>query len=468
MRILSPTLALAVSASLLVACGSSDKGSFRITGRAPALTATQGALVAARSGALASSSGRTITHVMAVDPETASPRRMLSKVGADGSFALTVDAGRPYVLVFIDSSAVGADMVVAIFRDQTLDTITPVDAGGVNLGDVEVDTDKKTATTAVPYDTLLASLGLSASAAEYLGSIDDLSLRYANPDIDGDGIIDITQQHPFSLDFHIRSNMLRGPGGPHLTIDDLTDKFFASEGADVATPDFNLASIYALYPASFDGTAYVDRMAPPGAPLQHGGGYTVTLADGSTPAANTSYSALMFNDTAGFGADYAFGSTPGLELPGSGGVPATLVYTLGGVGKQLTFNNVITRTRASLTEVGTLSIFLRLNTTAGSIASIDFEWRKRVAGGNWILATEEEIALVISGAGGFISFHRVPSWNNEVQVAIPAAPSGTIAWSGAALSPGEICGMGVSYDDKLGLRHFEGGADPNPGVVCSP
>ena len=284
---------MALSASLLVGCGSSDKASFRISGRAPALTATNGALAAAGSSALAATAaGRTITHVMAVDPETASPRRTLTKVGADGSFALTVDAGRPYVLVFIDDSAVGADMVVAIFRDQTLDTITPVDAGGVNLGDVEVDSDSKTATTGMPYDMLLASLGLSQSAAEYLGSIDDLSLRYANPDIDGDGIIDITQQHQFSLDFHIRSNMLRGPGGAHLTVDDLTDKFFASEGAEAATPDFNLASIYALYPASFDGTAYVDRAAPPGLPLQHGGAYTATLADGSTPAPNTSYSAL--------------------------------------------------------------------------------------------------------------------------------------------------------------------------------
>lgn len=467
MRTFSPGLALALSASLLVGCGSSDQASFRISGRAPALTATQGALVAGSSGALVAPSARTITHVMAVDPETASPRRTLSKVAADGSFSLTVDAGRPYVLVFIDDSAIGADMVVAIFRDQTLDTITPVDAGEVNLGDVDIDRDSKTASTGMPYDMLLASLGISAAAAEYLGSIDDLSLRYANPDIDGDGIIDITQQHQFSLDFHIRSNMLRGPGGNHLTVDDLTDKFFASAGTEVATPDFNLASIYALYPATFDATEYVDRASPPGAPLQHGGGYSVSLADGSMPAPNSSFSALGFGDTAGFGADYAF-TTPGVELPGSGGVPATLVYTLGGIGKQLTFTNVITRTRASLTATGTLNIFLRLNTSAGSITSIDFEWRKRDASGDWSVATAEEIALTIGSKGGFITFHRVPSWSNQSEVSIPAVPSGTIAWAASAMAPNDICGMGVSYDDKLGLRHFEGGADPNPGVTCSP
>jgi hypothetical protein len=31
-----------------------------------------------------------------------------------------------------------------------------------------------------------------------------------------------------------------------------------------------------------------------------------------------------------------------------------------------------------------------------------------------------------------------------------------------------VCGRAVSYDDKLGLRHFIGGADANAGVTCTP
>jgi len=50
----------------------------------------------------------------------------------------------------------------------------------------------------------------------------------------------------------------------------------------------------------------------------------------------------------------------------------------------------------------------------------------------------------------------------------PAAPAGTLAWSWATTGPNDICGLAVSFDDKLGLRHFIGGAEPNAGVSCTP
>ncbi|HSS02797.1 MAG TPA: hypothetical protein VLM79_37305, partial [Kofleriaceae bacterium] len=87
------------------------------------------AMSVARTSAAAPANGRTITHVMAVNPETASAQRTIGKVASDGSFELSVDTGKPYVLVFIDSTAVGADMVVAVFRARTLDTLSPQIAG---------------------------------------------------------------------------------------------------------------------------------------------------------------------------------------------------------------------------------------------------------------------------------------------------------------------------------------------------
>src|SRR5262249_9939787 len=127
---------------------------------------------------------RHVTHVMAVNPESASPDRSIAKLGSDGSFTLSVYVGKPYVFVFVDSTAVGADMVVAVFRPRTLDTVAPELAGPLAFGDVMVDPSTQTASASLPYDELLAGLGLSPAAAEYLGSVDDLSLRYANPDID--------------------------------------------------------------------------------------------------------------------------------------------------------------------------------------------------------------------------------------------------------------------------------------------
>jgi hypothetical protein len=434
-------------------------GDFAISGKVAMTTARRTTAAAAR----------TVTHVMAVDPESASPRRSLAAVGADGSFKLSVEAGRPYVLVFVDRSAVGADMVVGVFRAGTLDTVAPSIAGHLDLGMTMVDPATQTASSGVAYDALLAQLGISPEAAEYLGAIDDLSLRYANPDIDGDGVIDMEQDRRYALDFHVRANLRIGSAtGHNVTVDDLTDQFLADAGDAVATPVFNLTSAYVLYPAALDATDYVGQgQGPPTTALSHGGVFHQSHADGSTPWAPTSFSGLGFGDTRAWGPDYNYESTPELELPGSGGSPATLAYTLGAIGRTLTFTNVVTRTRASLTETGTLAIFVRLVTSGGHYTSIDYRWMKRASAASWVPATAEEIALTISGDGGYISFHRAPSWHNEFGAMIPAQPSGSIAWAWAATGPDDVCGLAVSYDDKLGLRHFLGGADPNPGVSCT-
>lgn len=438
---------------------SSDSGGYTISGRV-------GSMVTARTAAPVAA--RTITHVMAVQPVSASPMRTIAPVGADGSFSLEVKPGQPYVFVFVDSTAVGADMAVAMFRANTLDTVSPQLAGHLDMGDVTIDPSTQTATPGASYDDVIAELGLDPAAAEYLGSVDDLSLRYANPDIDGNGMIDLVEDHQFGIDFHVRSNMRRGSAtGPNFTVADMTDQFFPATGADVATPVFNLTSAYVMYPSSLDPTSYIDASMPPNQVLAHGAAYTVTLADGSTPGANTSFSGPPSGgEMASWGADYDL-TRDGLELPGSAGSPATIAFTLGATATTLTFTNVVTRTKASLTADGTLAIFTRLNTSAGTIASIDYTWMTRVAG-EWQPATADEIAVVIGSDGGYISFHVQPSWSNQSGVQIPATPAGTIAWTGAAVRPDAVCGLAVSYDDKLGLRHFIGGADPNPGVTCTP
>jgi hypothetical protein len=200
--------------------------------------------------------------------------------------------------------------------------------------------------------------------------------------------------------------------------------------------------------------------------LQHGAAYVATLAGGHLAQPQTSFSSLHFSSTKGWGADYDLERNADLELPGSGGVPATLAYTLGATGITLTFTNIVTQPKAALTADGALAIFTRLVTTSGTITAIDYKWMKRSAGA-WVPATAEEIALTIGSDGGYISFHTLPSWSNETGVQIPVDAAGTVT-PPAAIRPSDICGMAVSYDDKLGLRHFIGGADPNPGVTCTP
>lgn len=456
-------LVLVAFSGLLVAGCDGGGGDFTLSG---VVTASASIVPASSRNAANDASSRVITHVMAVNPETAAARRTIAEVGTDGSFRLSVEAGKPYVLVFIDSAAVGADMVVGIFRAGTLDTISPQLAGHLDLGDVKVDPSRHTATMGISYDALLAGLGLSTGAAEYLGSIDDLSLRYANPDIDADGVIDLEQDHEYGLDFHVRSDMRRGSaGGPSFTVDDITNQFLPDSGPDVATPVYNLASIYVVYPQSLDSTAYI----PSGVQstrLANGADFRATSADGSNLPSGTSFSALGFGDRLGWGPDYDLEHVAGLELPGSDGMPATLAYTLGAVGKTLTFTNVVTRTKASLTDAGTLAIFIRLKVDGGNISQVDYAWKKRVSASQWVSATAEEIAVTIGSDGGYVSFHRSPSWANEVGLTIPPAPSGTVPWTLDRTGPDVICGLAVSYDDKLGLRHFVGGVAPNPGVTC--
>ena len=438
-----------------------NPGGFAITGKVGAT---------ASAHADAPTPPRTITHVMAVQPISASPIRTIAAIAADGSFTLEVTPGQPYVFVFVDATAVGADMAVAMFRSGTLDTVSPQLAGHLDMGSVTIDPTTQTATPGTDYDTVIADLGLDPAAAEYLGSVDDLSLRYANPDIDGDGMIDLVEGHQFGIDFHVRSNMRRGAAtGANFTVDDMTDQFFPEAGSDVAIPVFNLTSTYALYPSAMDPTAYVDQSNPQMSLLTHGAAYTVTVADGSTAGANTSFSGLPGGGPmAGWGADYDLEHDAALELPGAGGSPATLAFTLGAIGTTLTFTNVVTRTKASLVAEGTLSIFAKLNTADGLVNSVDYKWMKTQAGA-WVPATADEIAVTIGSAGGFMSIHVLPSWANQMGMQIPADPtSGSLPWTGTPFAPDTVCGLAVSFDDKLGLRHFIGGADADAGVICTP
>jgi hypothetical protein len=450
---------LALAAALAApACGPSD-------------TATiSGQLVESRSSALSTDATavpaeppRQITHVMAVDPESASPTRVLAPVAKDGHFKLEVNFGHPYVLVFIDASRVGTEMVVAIFKANTLDTLAPRTQGEINLG--EVSAMGGSAVASVPYDSLLQQMGLSADAAAFLGAIDDLSLRYANPDIDGDGRIDIEQPgHRFQLDFHLRADLLAGPGGDPLRIADITDQFAPEAGPRSTWPSFNLGSIYALYPATYDTTAYVGRdPAHPG--LQNGAAFRATAADGSVlPTGNTSFSPLAFGDTAGWGPDYAWGASSAIELPGSAGAPVNLAFTLGASGHTLTFANVLTRTRASLGALNTPVPFVRFNTAGGLVTNIEYKWMKRTSATAWIPVTAEELDLVVGDAGGFLGVSRGRK-ENRAEIPIPRQPFGTIPWTAGPTAPNDICSMALSYDDKLGLRLFVGGVHPNQGVA---
>ena len=429
----------------------------------------QGRVPTAASLRLGVDAGTTVTHVMAVDPQTSRPERSIAEVGADGSFHLELAPGRPYVLVFVDGTAVGVDMVVAIFRSSTLDSLPARGATTLDLGAVTLA--GGVATAGVDFTTLRLALGLSVSEAAWLGEFDDLSLRYANPDIDRDGVIDALQGHDYTFDVHVRAQLHQGVDGPLLRVDDLVDAWPASDGADVATPAFNLSSMYVIYDEALDPTDYVSETGT----NQNGGDVLVSDAG---PTYVSGFSELHLAGLRGWGLDFAWNDAVQQEMSGSTGRgPATLSWWLNESLTALSFSNVITRSHASFTNEGTLLPFVRLDTTAGAITGASWIWKKRVSATSWVDATPGEIAIVVNDSGAYVSFHVLPAWNREIGVPIGTTPTGSVSLAGAnlqnltadevaTLTADQICGMGVSYDDRLGLRVFAGGAEPNEGVSC--
>ena len=441
-----------------------------------------------------------VTHVMAVNPSNSAPERVVGEVKA-GAFSLEVKPGKPYALVFIDSSKIGKDMIVGIFKDKTLDSLAPLTEGGsTSLGKVAIDATAKSAAPETAYETLLANMGLSAAGAAYLGDIDDLSLRYANPDIDGNGKIDELEtdasgaKKSFGIDFHIRANTFKGTtGSTQLTVDDMTNQFFADSGTNVADSRYNLNSAYAFFAKSFDLGSYVDSntMTPKsGVSFK----YFDTADHAVTSGSNISFSELSFGSYGGFGVNYSVASgsdnqTPGTELPGSGGTPVDYIFGFGD--KTLTFTNVITLTKSKLEADNNLMIFVKFNTTGAGVGavgqnqpieSVSYKWMKK-SGASWVLATAEEIKLTVNDNGGAAGFY-VNAKANSAGFKVPTQPEGTLTWDVSSTwskdstdsatvaafmkgaTPANVCSMAISYDDKLGLRHFSGGAIAT-GTACN-
>lgn len=403
---------------------------------------------------------RVVDYVIAVAPSSQQDRAY-SPIGKGGSFALDIDTARPWILVFVDSTRIGPDMIAGVLGAGTLDTLTPIASGGVDLGAVTVG-ESGEASAGLAYDDLLAALGLDPAAAEFLGALDDVCLRYVNPDLDGDGELDVLQpDRRFLLDFHVQRAMVED--SQSATIADLVGRFL-----DPATTSsqFGGTGVYVSVPSTFwNGTTEEAAFTFSGDVY-----YQSQEGTGSAPSGTpVSGAALIGND---FGEMRSVGlyASPGYDLP-----QGTYEAALGD--ETITFTSVATLTDAELsTAEGTLLPFVRFTpadlacTEACAIASLDVEWRKRTSD-SWVLATADELALTVNDGAAFASLRVGTDGASEgIGITLPAAqPTGSVPWlaanvflSGidevtfATLTTDQLCHFGLSYDDKLGMRHFAG------------
>lgn len=476
----SRLLVLLVLIGMGVACGSSssssstDSGSSGGSGSDDGTTdsssgfAVSGTLstlaIGSASVGKAATSG-TATTVIAVTPETGNIACKTATIGSSGSFEVKIPAKKPSLLFFLDKQKKGKKMFLGRLFSSKLDAFTPTSAtGSLKLGTVTIDASNGTASSETSYSDIVSGLGMTSAVADLLGDLDDLVRRYSNPDADEDGEIDCSASKNYMLDFHIRFDMVIS--GTRATVTNIIDSFLDES---TTTASYTGTGIYVAYPTSFSsldtGSAtFVDS--------------AVTTSEGGAIPKNTATSAVATNN---FSSYYGFGpnTTSSSELPSG-----DIIFTIGS--KTLTFADVKTPALSEVTApTGRIFPFIKFTKNDAScaanctIANVGYKWMKKTSSG-WTAASTDELDLLVVSSGGNLSFRLNTDANSSqiVQIAIPkSSASGTIEWKAANVTLSgvteaeftnlittNICHIGLSYDDQLGMRYFEGIA--NAGGTC--
>lgn len=395
-----------------------------------------------------------VTHVIALNTSTG--KSFTSEVAADGTFSVNITADEPWVVSYVDSSKTGSEMIVSHFVSETLDTVSAAeDSTEVNMG--TVDTSAAEATTTTSHDDLLVATGMTSAAAVEFGAVDDVSLRYLNPDIDGNGKLDAVEGVSFGLDFHNRFSA-KTAAGDAIDIADLKNAFppddvvYAFTGSGIS-PWFDSA----LYGGTID--KYSWKFSTAATLGTNGGqvceGYTAGTALPADTLCNLQISAGQ-----------SVAGVPGVELAAA--VDGT--YTLDTGFKTFTWTNV--KVSDFSAGEGFLALFTKYDVDADEkLQSVSYKWMRKNSAGTYELATQEYLKLIVKGAKGYISLKvDGASAGKGIGVSVPGTPEGKVLLSDTVLVHAEgfneseiragilwtrcLENPGVSYDDKLGMRFF--------------
>lgn len=411
------------------------------------------------------------THVIAVSPEAGRVTCTVAEVDSGtGRFSFWMRRRRPWFIYFIDSQRSGWEMFLGRYRSGGMDTLTATDdADSADLGSVTIDSESKTATSDdVDNSSLISDLGLDSETAGSLADQDDAATRYSNPDMDGDGQVDCGDtdssdgagSSSYMLDFHVRFNMEMG--GSAATVGDMVGSFL---DPSATTASYANTGIYVAYLNTFSSAASGTVTFSDSAVITEEGG---AIAAGEASSAVTQNAFGSYN---GFGPNIAAAS----ELPSG-----EYIFAMGE--RTLTYSNVRVPTLAQLNApTGRIFPFIRFDKADPSCSSgctpsgVSYRWMKRTADG-WESAALGEVALIVtesdtatSSPGAYLGFRVDGDEARQVGLSIPSSSiEGTVSWdpSNASLSgvtqaefnaitTTQICHVGLSYDDKLGMRYFE-------------
>lgn len=373
-----------------------------------------------------------VTHVMAVSPVAGDLRKVIVPTDAQ-AFALTVETHRPWVLVFVDANQVGAAMVAAVLRADTLDTVFPTLDGDVDLGAI-------TNGATMPMADLEAALGLDHDTGVTIGGIDDLALRYVNPDIDADGVLDIEQGHDARLEIHADYQLVAA--GRAATLDDLVADPEAITYEHVGT------GIYGRLPDAFGPVDHASASITFEQPL-----HALAAGVANVIPAGTPVTELTFGDDQTFGT-YALA---GFEIPHGN-------YHFQSGDRTLEFT-MVRPPDDSMQQLVPQLRFVPVDSAcraACRVASIDFTWRRHTEAG-WVAVTDVEADLLRPTARVDL-FHTTTG--HHAGFALPAGlATGSLPWDTAsydgmtheqlvAASTGDFTYVNVELQTQPGIKMY--------------
>jgi len=338
---------------------------------------------------------------------TAGQERVLATIDAHGAFELSLAPGMTWAIAFADQRAA----LVATWQANGLDALPVAHAGSLDLGDLTIAGGY--AVGATPIDELASQLGITSFAD--VAMHDDLALRTATPDIDGDGQIDVV---PPRLDFI--ADIVPTIGTRTAGIDDLVR----------GTPIDGI---------SLRGTGIVAGVAATSVTFEQP--FWGTVAGPSTPvvAAHTPIGAPALRS----------GSLDGVATVGVVGRPFHDVPHGRYVFDNYTFDRVQPPSDAEL-RAEMFAPQLRLMPTDArcmtdcSIAAIDVQWPDGVARASHVdlLTVQGYIGLDIPAA----TSTSVP-WDRK-----PDQMAGMTTADLARMTTSQLCYVAVTFTDRFGLR----------------
>ncbi len=375
--------------------------------------------------------GNGVTHVMAVSPIAGDVQKVVAPVEF-GGFSISVDPGRPWAMVFVDSTRVGSQMVNGVLRSDTLDTFLPEQGGDVDLGDISID--GRDATMAGSSEALDSALGLSRRTLATIGGLDDIALRYANPDVDGDGVIDVEQNRAARLEMLVEYGLTAA--GRKAVPDDFIVR------ADRMGYDHLGTGIYGRLPdtfgevdrehasVTFDQPFYGFAAGPFTAPIKPGEPVTeLTYGDSRT------FGVFARPDHPVPSGDYRFQS---------GG--QSLEFTLVRPPTEMIMHQVMPRIRFVPVVPGCEQ--------ACAVASIEFRWARNTEAG-WVTLTDEEThAMQPVGTIDILSTTGARRYELPVGVATGSVPWQLDIYRADPITTADMTYINVGFQLRPGMKMY--------------